>query len=88
MYLRIETWNGFSCLIICLLINLNLIKQKLNLEFLILIEYFYKNIPLTEMLSGLKVAKKHVHVYLLSLKALHMLGFVWHAWKCLICPEG
>ena len=28
-----------------------------------LVEYLYENIPLTEMLSCLKVAKKHVHVY-------------------------
>ena len=28
-----------------------------------LVEILYENIPLTEMLSGLKVAKKHVHVY-------------------------
>ena len=28
-----------------------------------LVEYLYENIPLTEMLSSVKVAKKHVHVY-------------------------
>ena len=28
-----------------------------------LVEYLYENIPLTEMLSCLKVAKKHVNVY-------------------------
>ena len=28
-----------------------------------LVEYLYENIPLTEMLSCLKEAKKHVHVY-------------------------
>ena len=28
-----------------------------------LVEYLYLNISLIEMLSGLKVAKKHVHVY-------------------------
>ena len=28
-----------------------------------LVDYLYENVPLTEMLSCLKVAKKHVHVY-------------------------
>ena len=28
-----------------------------------LVEYLYENIPLTEMLSCLNIAKKHVHVY-------------------------
>ena len=51
------------------------------------VEYLYENISLTEILSSLKVAKKHVHVYCFYRKHFK-LGFAWHAWNLQLCPEG
>ena len=40
------------------------LSDDTNTKFVVsLVEYLYGNVPLTEMLSGVKVAKKHVHVY-------------------------
>ena len=44
------------------------------------VEFLYKCIPLTEMLSSLKVAKKYMPAYWFHGKYLiHVLGFAWHA---------
>ena len=43
----------------CVILSHYLIIQKLDSQFLLL----YENIPLAEMLSGLKEAKKLVHIY-------------------------
>ena len=46
----------------CLLSDHYLITQ--NLEFAVyVVEILYENIPLTEMLSSLKIAKRYIHVY-------------------------
>ena len=61
-----------------------------------LAEYSYENIPLTEMLSSLKVAKKQVHVYCFHGKhftywdLLSMLktdNFTWKDGKQTIYPD-
>ena len=56
-----DTLEQFFSLSHCLLTNRYLLILKLDLQFFV--EYLYEHIPLTEMLSSLKVAKKHVHVY-------------------------
>ena len=45
---------------ICLLSNHYLISNRFTVS---VVEISYENIPLTEMLSSLKVAKKYMHVY-------------------------
>ena len=55
--------------------GLNNIKNRFQV-----VEILYENISLTKMLSiSLKVAKKYMHILLLSREALHVLGFAWHA---------
>ena len=44
----------------CLLLNHYLISNRFAVS---VVEILYENIPLTEMLSNLKVAKQYMHVY-------------------------
>ena len=44
----------------CLLSNHYLISNRFAVSA---VEILYEDIPLTEMFSGLEVAKKHMHVY-------------------------
>ena len=60
----------------CLLSNHYLITQKLTKFTVSVVEILYENIPLTEMLSILKEAKKHVYVYCFYGK--HFTCWDWH----------
>ena len=57
----INPWNHETFFSFPIIISLfNNTKTRFTVS---LVEYLFENMPLTEMLSGLKVAKKHMRIY-------------------------